>query len=70
MTCPFSLIFALRARDQVNRADWLADLKKPNQRAAYLGLGGECGYVLGQTAERQPIAQPDEIPPKCGVMLQ
>ena len=54
---------------KVNRADLLADLKKPNKRAAYLGLGGECWYVLGQTAKGQPIAQPDEIPPECGVML-
>ncbi len=54
---------------KVSRADLLGDLKKPNKRAAYLGLGGECWYVLGQTARGKPIAQPDEIPPECGVML-
>ena len=54
---------------KVSRADLLGDLKKPNKRAAYLGLGGECWYVLGQTAKGRPIAQPDEIPPECGVML-
>ena len=54
---------------KVSRADLLGDLKKPNKRAAYLGLGGECWYVLGQTAKGKPIAQPDEIPPECGVML-
>ena len=54
---------------KVSRADLLGDLKKPNKRAAYLGLGGECWYVLGQGAKGKPIAQPDEIPPECGVML-
>ena len=54
---------------KVSRADLLGDLKKPNKRAAYLGLGGECWYVLGQTAKGKPIARPDEIPPECGVML-
>ena len=54
---------------KVSRADLLGDLKKPNKRAAYLGLGGECWYVLGQTAKGKPIAQPDEIPLECGVML-
>ena len=54
---------------KVSRADLLGDLKKPSKRAAYLGLGGECWYVLGQTAKGKPIARPDEIPPECGVML-
>jgi len=54
---------------KVSRADLLGDLKKPNKRAAYLGLGGECWYVLGQTARGKPIAQPEEIPSECGVML-
>ena len=54
---------------KVSRADLMGDLKKPNKRAAYLGLGGECWYVLGQNAKGKPIAQPDEIPPECGVML-
>ena len=54
---------------KVSRADLACDLKKPNKRAAYLGLGGECWYVLGQNAKGKPIAQPDEVPPECGVML-
>jgi hypothetical protein len=54
---------------KVSRADLLGDLKKPAKRAAYLELGGECWYVLGQTAKGRPIAQPDEIPPECGVLL-
>lgn len=32
-------------------------------------MGGECWYVLGQSARGKPIAQPEEIPPDCGVML-
>jgi hypothetical protein len=54
---------------KVSRADLLGDLKKPSKRAAYLDMGGECWYVLGQTARGKPIAQPDEVPPECGVML-
>ena len=54
---------------KVSRADLLGDLKKPSKRAAYLGLGGECWYVLAQTAKGRLIAEPDEIPSECGVML-
>ena len=54
---------------KVSRADLLGDLKKPNKRAAYLGLGGECWYVLGRDAKGRPIGQPEEIPLTCGVML-
>lgn len=54
---------------KVSRADLMGDLKKPSKRAAYLGMGGECWYVLGQTARGKPIAQPDEIPQECGVLL-
>jgi hypothetical protein len=53
---------------KVSRADLLGDLKKPAKRAAYLGMGGECWYVLGQTAKGKPIAKPEEIPIECGVM--
>jgi hypothetical protein len=53
---------------KVSRADLLGDLKKPEKRAAYLGLGGECWYVLGQTAKGRPIAEAEEIPVECGVM--
>ncbi len=53
---------------KISRADLLGDLKKPAKRAAYLGMGGECWYVLGQTAKGKPIAQADEVPSECGVM--
>ena len=54
---------------KVRRADLLSDLKKPDKRAAYLDLGGECWYVLGCDARGRPIAAADEIPPECGVLL-
>jgi hypothetical protein len=54
---------------KVSQADLLGDLKKPSKRAAYLDMGGECWYVLGETARGKPIAQPEEIPSDCGVML-
>ncbi len=54
---------------KVSRADLLGDLKKPSKRAAYLDMGGECWYVLGETARGKPIASADEVPPECGVML-
>lgn len=53
---------------KVRRADLLADLRKPAKRAAYLDLG-ECWYVLGRDARDRPIAEPDEIPPECGVLI-
>jgi hypothetical protein len=49
---------------KVKRSDLLADLKRPDKRAAYLQLGGECWYVL-----REGIAQAQEIPPECGVLV-
>lgn len=49
---------------KVRRADLLSDLKKPDKRAGYLALAGECYYVL-----QQGIAEPEEIPPECGVMI-
>jgi len=54
---------------KVNRADLLSDLRKPDKRAAYLDLGGECWYVLGCDAKGRPIGEPDEIPPECGVLI-
>ena len=54
---------------KVRRADLLSDLKKPDKRAAYLDLGGECWYVLGCDARGRPIARAEEIPPECGVLL-
>lgn len=53
---------------KVRRADLLGDLKNPAKRAAYLDLG-ECWYVLGVDARGRPIAEADEIPPECGVMI-
>lgn len=54
---------------KVSRADLLGDLRRPDKRAAYLDLGGECWYVLGQDARGRGIAEPDEIPAECGVMV-
>jgi len=54
---------------KVRRADLLADLKKPDKRAAYLDLGGECWYVLGCDARGRPIGAADEIPAECGVLI-
>ena len=54
---------------KVSRADLLSDLRKPDKRAAYLDLGGECWYVLGNDAKGRCIAKPDEIPAECGVMV-
>ena len=54
---------------KVNRADLLSDLRKPDKRAAYLDLGGECWYVLGCDAKGLPIGEPDEIPSECGVLI-
>ncbi len=49
---------------KVRRADLLSDLRNDGKRAAYLQLSSECWYVLAQG-----IAQPQEIPLPCGVML-
>lgn len=49
---------------KVQRADLLADLKRASKRAAYLQLASQCWYVI-----RAGIAQPDEIPPECGVLV-
>ncbi|MFC6280638.1 MULTISPECIES: hypothetical protein [Polaromonas] len=54
---------------KVHRSDLLGDLRRPEKRAAYLDLGGECWYVLGCDAKGKPIGSADEIPPECGVML-
>ena len=40
---------------KVSRADLLGDLRKPDKRAAYLDLGGECWYVLGNDAKGRCI---------------
>jgi hypothetical protein len=49
---------------KVQRADLLGDLRRTSKREAYLGIGGECWYVL-----REGIASADEIPPECGVLV-
>jgi hypothetical protein len=54
---------------KVSRADLLGDLRKPDKRAAYLDLGGECWYVLGNDARGRCIASPDEVPAGCGVLV-
>lgn len=54
---------------KVSRADLLGDLKKPEKRAAYLGMATQVYYVLGVNAKGQPIAEANEIPPECGVMV-
>jgi hypothetical protein len=54
---------------KVSRADLLGDLKRPEKRAAYLEVGGQCWYVLGCDRSGHPIAQPNEIPIECGVLV-
>ena len=49
---------------KVLRADLLADLRIASKRAAYLQLSSECWYVIACG-----IAEPDEIPPECGVLV-
>lgn len=54
---------------KVHRSDLLGDLRRPDKRAAYVDLGGECWYVLGADAKGRPIGAADEVPAECGVML-
>lgn len=49
---------------KVRRADLLADLRQEGKRTAYLGLASQCWYVL-----KAGIAEADEVPPTCGVMV-
>jgi hypothetical protein len=53
---------------KVRRSDLLADLRQEAKRSAYLDLG-ECWYVLGRDARGRPIAEPEEVPPECGVLV-
>lgn len=53
---------------KVHRSDLLGDLRRPDKRAAYLDLGGECWYVLGCDARGKAIGDASEIPVECGVM--
>lgn len=54
---------------KVRRSDLLVDLRNPAKRAAYLEMGGQCWYVLGNDARGRCIAKVDEVPPECGVLL-
>ncbi|RYX98121.1 MAG: hypothetical protein EOO28_00885 [Comamonadaceae bacterium] len=54
---------------KVRRSDLQSDLRKPDKRAAYLDIGGECWYVLGNDAKGKPVAGVHEVPAECGVML-
>ena len=49
---------------KVHRSDLLSDLRRATKREAYLQLGGECWYAI-----RDGIADPDEIPLACGVLI-
>lgn len=49
---------------KVRRSDLLSDLRKPEKRAAYLGMAGECWYVLAEG-----IGGPEDVPPECGVLI-
>ena len=54
---------------KVSRADLLGDLKSQDKRDSYLYAGGQCWYVLGCDRKGKPIAETDEIPVECGVMV-
>ena len=53
---------------KVRRSDLLGDLRQQAKRAAYMDLG-ECWYVLGCDAKGKPIAEPEEVPGECGVLV-
>jgi len=53
---------------KVRRADLQADLRQEAKRGAYRDLG-ECWYVLGTDARGKSIAEPEEVPGECGVLL-
>ncbi len=54
---------------KVSRADLLGDLKRPEKRAAYLAMASQVYYVLGLNAKWHPIAEADEVPAECGVIV-
>jgi hypothetical protein len=54
---------------KVSRADLLGDLKSKDKRDSYLDAGGQCWYVLGCDRKGKPIAEADEIPLECGVIV-
>ncbi len=49
---------------KVRRADLMSDLRKPEKRAAYLGMAAECWYVLAEG-----IGGPEDVPAECGVLI-
>lgn len=49
---------------KVQRSDLRADLKNADKRAGYIALSSECYYVLSEG-----IAEPDDVPPECGVLI-
>jgi hypothetical protein len=53
---------------KVRRADVLSDLRNSAKRAAYVDLG-ECWYVLACDGNGRCIADPEEVPAECGVMV-
>lgn len=50
---------------KVSRADLMGDLRNPAKREGYLGLAQQVYYVLAAG-----IAQPDEVPTTCGVIVE
>ena len=44
-------------------------LRRPEKRAAYLAMASQVYYVLGLSAKGQPIAEADEVPAECGVIV-
>ncbi len=55
---------------KVKRADVLGELKKPDKRAAYLGLCSHAWFVLGRDAKGREIADASELPLEFGVLQQ
>ncbi len=49
---------------KVRRSDLLADVRRPEKRAAYLALASECWYVL-----KDGIGSAQDVPDHCGVII-
>ena len=47
----------------------MGDLKSKDKRDSYLDVGGQCWYDLGCDSKGRPIAQADDVPPECGVLI-
>lgn len=50
---------------KVSRADFLADLARPEKRAAYAQIAGTVVYVAPEG-----LIQPDELPTGCGLLVE